>query len=157
MSCALAVGSFKKGIEALWLRCGLRELAEEAWGKRKEGYVSDKIQTTSCPHGPLLATFHTSTALHNQSIFFFNLCRVLEDDIIPGPKVPKGGWVPHTCAHCFSGTNAGHSIHSQLLISHGRQMTHRGEEDGPQDHTIKRRPDPRISEIYAGLVRRQSV
>lgn len=56
--CAPAVGSFKKEIEAMWRRCGLRGLAEEAWGKWEVGYVSNKIQTT-CPHGPLLATFNT--------------------------------------------------------------------------------------------------
>lgn len=103
MSCALAVGSFKKGIEAMWRRCGLRELAGEAWGKRKVGYVSDKIQTTSCPHGPLLATFNTSTALHNQSIFFLIFAESSRMISFQDPRFPRVDGSPTPVLTAFLG------------------------------------------------------
>lgn len=144
-SCAPAGDSFKKEIEAMWRCCGLLGLAEEAWGKWKVGYVSEKIQTTSCSHGPLLATFNTDTILHNRSIFFFLILEESSRMIsFQDPRFPRVDGSPAPALTAFPGTNAGHSTHSQLLISHRRQMAHR-EEDGTQDHTIKRRPDPRIS------------
>lgn len=71
MSCAPAIGSFKKEIQVLWL-CGLREPEEEACRRWEVGGVRDNIQAT-CPHDPLLGTFNTGNVLHCHRICFIFL------------------------------------------------------------------------------------